>query len=152
MGALKRGSVVVALGGVLLAGLFVFAALPHEGAGLEVALAQAPAGGFYNVATDESAGTIPNPLGNGSGELQIDALCDTGDIAVGGGHIVHPSGTTGIFVTKSYATDKSGDFTPPYIADRWRVKVVHAVDPARVGAARLTAHVVCADVTAPFRP
>lgn len=147
MGTLKRGSTAVALGGLLVLGLVAFAQLPASGAGANVALAQGSPPGFYNVATGEL--TIPD---GAAGFLQADAICSTGDVAVGGGHIVHPSSTTGMFVTKSYPTDSTGDFTPPYIADRWRVKVAHPADLTGGPTEKLTVHVVCADITPPFGP
>lgn len=101
----------------------------------DVALAQARLQ-FYTVTTREIP--IPNPL-DASGNLQEDVLCRSGDLAVGGGHIVHPSSTTGVFVTKSYATNAAGDFAPAN-ADRWRVKVLN---PNAFEGKRLTVHVVC---------
>ena len=151
MGTLQRGGLAVALGGALVVGLVAFAQLAGNVGGPEVALAQAPSGTqFYNAATDETSLAARIGAGPG-GDLQADARCDPGDVAVGGGHIVHPSSTTGMFVTKSYATDATGKFVPPYVADRWRVKVVHAQDIGPGSTERLTVHVVCADVTAPFR-
>lgn len=144
----QRSALAVALGGALVVGAFSFAQLAGNVGGPEVALAQAPSGTqFYNAATDE----LRIAPGSG-GDLQADAVCDRGDVAVGGGHIVHPSSTTVMFVTKSYATDRTGDFTPPYVADRWRVKVVHPDTLGPASIERLSVHVVCADVTAPFRP
>ena len=141
MGTLKRGSVAVALGGVLVVGLTVLA-LAHGSAGLDVAQAQGSAIEFYNVGTAELA--IPAEPG---GNLQADAVCRPGDVAVGGGHIVHPSGTIGMFVTKSYATDRTGAFKPPYTADRWRAKVVHADSLGAASTEKLTVHAVCAKLT-----
>lgn len=92
---------------------------------------------FYTVSTAELS--IPAP-GDGTGNLQANVLCNTGDIVVGGGHIIHPSSTGGIFVTKSYATDTSGAFAPA-AADRWRVKVLN---PADLSGKKLTVHAVCA--------
>lgn len=103
---------------------------------VSVALAQ-PRLQFYTVTTREIP--VPSP-GDATGNLQEDVLCSTGDLAVGGGHIVHPSSTTGIFVTKSYATNAAGDFAPAN-ADRWRVKVLN---PNDFTGKRLTVHVVCA--------
>lgn len=115
----------------LLAGVLVPVGGPEAG----VALAQ-PRQQFYTVTTRE----LPIPsLGDATGNLQEDVLCRPGDVAVGGGHIVHPSSTTGVFVTKSYATNAAGDFAPSN-ADRWRVKVLN---PNAFPEKKLTVHVVC---------
>lgn len=137
MRILNRGSIALAVVGASVVGLFAFAQVYHSGAGPSVALAQPRV--VYNAATGELP--IPNP-GDGTGNLQADAVCGPGDIALGGGHIVHPSGTTNMFITKSYATDATGGFTP-YVGDgnRWRVKVLNPNDQA---GKKLSVHVVCA--------
>jgi hypothetical protein len=99
---------------------------------------------FYTVATAE----IPIPdTPAGEGNVQQDVLCKPGDLAASGGHIVHPSSTVGVFVTKSYPTNAAGDFTPaasPASPDRWRVKVLN---PNNLTGKRVTAHVFCLDIT-----
>lgn len=117
--------------GLLVVGLLALA--PAHG----LAQGDPPHGRFYTVTTAEIA--IPAP-GGGTGSLQADVICDTGDAVVGGGYIIHPSSTTGIFVTKSYGTDTSGAFAAAH-ADRWRVKVLN---PGDLAAKRLTVHAVCA--------
>jgi len=134
--------VSVLLGAGLLAVFLVYGR--GGGQSVVVAAGNVPQG-FYTVTTAELV--IPAP-GNGSGNLQADVLCSSGDLATGGGHIIHPSSTTDIFVTKSYGTDSTGAFAPA-AADRWRVKVLN---PNALAEKRLTVHVVCADVTPPYGP
>lgn len=94
---------------------------------------------IYTVSTAETP--IPNTPSS-EGNLQQDVLCKAGDFAIGGGHIIHPSSTTDILVTKSYATNAAGDFAPSK-ADRWRGKVLN---PRNLTDKRFTVHVVCMNV------
>ena len=121
--------------GIVLIGLWAVVLIYASRSSTGVALAQ-PRLQLYTVTTREIP--IPSP-GDATGNLQEDVVCRSGDLAVGGGHIIHPSSTTGIYVTKSYATNAQGDFAPAN-ADRWRVKVLNAND---FTGKRLTVHVVC---------
>ncbi len=141
-----RVLVAVALSSLLVVGLMIMVTGYGAGEYKNVALASGPPPmALYTVSTEELA--IPVP-GDGTGNLQANVLCGAGDLATGGGHIIHPSSTTDVFVTKSYATDATGSFAPA-AADRWRAKVLNPNDLANK---RLTVHVVCADVTPPFGP
>ena len=114
--------------------------------------AQGPPGvvSFYVVTTAE----IPIPdAPAGEGNVQQDVLCKPGDLAVGGGHIVHPSSTVGVFVTKSYPTDATGapSLSTGFVAsplpaspDRWWVKVVN---PNNLTGKKLLVHVFCIGLT-----
>ena len=105
---------------------------------------------FYVVTTAE----LPIPdAPAGEGNLQQAALCKPGDLAIGGGHIIHPSSTAGVFVTKSYPTDATGSpsLSTGFVAaplpaspDRWWVKVVN---PSNLTGKRLSIHVFCLGLT-----
>lgn len=141
MGSLKRGAAIALVSFLTVGGLFASVVAYRAVASPDFALAQESARGYYTASTAELP--IPAP-GNRTGNLQEDIVCDPGDLAVGGGHIIHPSSTTGISVTKSYATDATGAFAPA-IADRWRVKVLNPGDSSGV---RLTVHAACVDASA----
>jgi hypothetical protein len=100
----------------------------------------------YNVNTAETP--IPNTP-PGAGALQLDVLCKPGDIATGGGVVIHPSGTTDMFVTKNYGTDAAGAVASPVLiqpilADRWRGKVVN---PRDIADKKFSVHVICLKVS-----
>ena len=96
---------------------------------------------FYTVSTPETNLIPDTPAGEGN--LQQDVLCKPGDLAVGGGHNIHPSKTVGIEVTKSYPTDATGNFAPTS-PDRWRVK---ALNPNNLKGIGFSAHVFCLGLT-----
>lgn len=140
MRSLTKYGLTVLLSTLFVIGLLGAMALYSGSTGPGVALAQESPTGFYTVSTAELP--IPAP-GDRTGNLQEDVLCDPGDLAVGGGHIIHPSSTTGVLITKSYATDATGAFAPA-IAERWRVKVLNPGDSSGI---RLTVHAACTDVS-----
>jgi hypothetical protein len=158
MRRVRNGGVTVLLL-ILAVGLFVLACTgPAGSAGTAgpkgdsgAAGPAGPAGAaarltVYNVNTAETL--IPNTP-PGAGNLQLDVLCRPGDVATGGGVIIHPSGTTDLFVTKSYGTDAAGAVASPVLiqpilADRWRGKVVN---PRDIAGKNFSVHVVCLKLT-----
>lgn len=139
----SKGRAQVAFGTLLVLGALTFLEADGRGPGSGVALAGGAAGAqeYYVTTTGPTidVGSAAGDAGQGAAE------CDEGDVAVGGGWIIHPSSTSDVVITKSIPGNATKD--PPFTDGAlraWFVKALRAAGgPGE--AAKLDVFVRCAD-------